>query len=191
MKMTRYFFISDDLDELERFEEELENADLVTPQIHLLTLDDGGAANHQHLHEVTALMKTNVLHSMLYGAAVGLVASIFLLALAHLAGWTESAAGWLPFIFLAVIVLGFFTWEGGLWGIDTPNQSFDHFEEAIRGGKHLFFVDVLPGKGHRKILESAVGKHPKIELAGTARGAPHWIVNWQYGLKRFFTETFP
>lgn len=191
MKMTRYFFVSDDLDELEKLEEELESTELVTPQIHLLTLDEGGAANHRHLHEVTALMKTNVLHSMLYGAAVGLVASLIVLGVAHLAGWTQTAAGRLPFVFLAVIVLGFFTWEGGLWGIDTPNQSFRRFEEAIKSGRHLFFVDVLPGKGHRKILEKAVRKYPRIEPAGTAHGAPHWIVSWQHSLKRFFTQTFP
>lgn len=191
MKTTRYFFVSNDLDELERFEEELENSELVKPQLHLLTLDEGDAAKHQNLHEVTALMKTNVLYSMLYGAAVGLLASIFVLALAHLAGWTQTAAGWLPFIFLAIILLGFFTWEGGLWGIDTPNQQFQRFEKVMRSGRHLFFVDVLPGKGHRKTLERAVGKYPNIESAGTAHGTPHWIVSWQHSLKRFFTETFP
>lgn len=191
MKTTRYFFVSDDLEELEKFEQELESSELVTPQIHLLTLDEGGAANHRHLHEVTALMKTNVLHSMLYGAAVGLVLSVLVLGAAHLAGWTQSSAGWLPFVFLAIIILGFFTWEGGLWGIDTPNQHFSRFEKVIRSGRHLFFVDVLPGKGHRKLLEKEVRKYPNIEPAGTAHGAPHWIVSWQQSLKRFFTETFP
>lgn len=191
MKTTRYFFISDDLEDLDRFEEELENADLVTEQVHLVTLDQNNASHHRHLHEVTDLMKTNVLHSILYGAAVGLVASILVLGVAHLAGWTQSAAGWLPFIFLAIIALGFFTWEGGLWGIDTPNMHFKRFEKIIKGGKHLFFVDVVPGNGHRKVLEELVEKHPRMESAGTAYGAPHWIVSWHHNLKRFFTETFP
>lgn len=191
MKTTRYFFISDDLDELERFEKELEDAELTTEQIHVLTLDDGGAAEHRHLHEVTALMKTNVLHSMIYGAAVGLFVSVLVLISAHFAGWTESAAGWVPFVFLAIIALGFFTWEGGLWGIDTPNYHFKRFEKVIRDGRHLFFVDILPGQGHRKALQALLKNHPNIESAGTAHGAPHWIVAWQHRLKRFFVETFP
>lgn len=190
MKMTRYFFISDDLGDLDTFEEELERADLVTEQVHVLTLDNGHT-EHRHLHEVTDLMKTNVLHSMIYGAAVGLIVSILILILAHYAGWTQTAAGWLPFIFLAVIALGFFTWEGGLWGLDTPNMHFKRFEKIIRSGKHLFFVDVVPGKGHRKALQSLLKQHPNIQSAGTAHGAPHWIVNWHHGLKRFFSETFP
>lgn len=191
MKMTRYFFISGDMDDLEHFEEELEASELVTEQIHMLTLDEREASKHRHLHEVTDLMKTDVLHSILIGAGIGLVASILLLALVHFLGWTQSPAGWLPFIFLAVILLGFFSWEGGLWGIDTPNMHFRRFEKVIKQGRHLFFVDVMPGKGHRKLLQRLVKEHPRIEPAGTAHGTPHWIVNWHHGLKRFFSETFP
>lgn len=191
MKMTRYFFVSDDMDDLERFEEELENSELVTEQIHLLTLDEQEASRHRHLHEVTDLMKTDVLHSMMIGAAIGFVVSVLLLAAVHLLGWTQTPAGWLPFIFLAVIVLGFFTWEGGLWGIDTPNIHFRRFEKIVRSGKHLFFVDVEPGKGHRKLVNNLLKKHPNTEFVGTARGAPHWIVHWHHGIKRFLRETFP
>lgn len=189
MRLKRHFFISDDLDDLEKFEEELEQAGIVKPQIHLLTLDEAGASNHHNLHEVTSLMKTDLLHSMLLGAAAGLVAAAFVLVLAHVAGWTQSPAGWIPFVFLAVCAFGFFTWEGGLWGIDTPNVHFRNFEKALKEGKHVFFVDLEPGRG--KIVRNLVKDHPAVEAAGTARGAPHWIVRWQHGLKRFFTETFP
>ncbi|MDX1625879.1 MAG: NAD/FAD-utilizing enzyme, partial [Wenzhouxiangellaceae bacterium] len=157
MKLKRHFYVSDDLDDLERFEEELEELDIVTPQIHLLTLDDGNAAHHHNLHEVSSLMKTDVVHSTLVGAVVGLCAAALALVIAYLFGWTDSGAGWLPFIFLAIILLGFFTWQGGLWGIENPNTHFKDFEEALRKGKHIFFVDLEPGRG--KIVRRLARKH--------------------------------
>lgn len=189
MKMKRHFFISDDLDDLERFEEELERADIVTPQIHVLTMDDNAAANHHNLHEVTSLMKTDLVHSTLLGAVAGVAAAIVILLVANLAGWTDTAAGQLPFVFLAIIALGFFTWEGGLWGIDRPNVHFQSFEQALKEGKHVFFVDLEPGRG--KIVRELVKNHPSVTPAGEGAGAPHWIVRSQHRLKRFFTETFP
>lgn len=189
MKLKRHFYIGDDLDDLERFEEELERADIHTPQIHMLTLDEANAAHHHHLHEVTSLMKTDLVHSALLGAAVGACVSIFILFLAYFAGWTDSRAGWLPFVFLSIVVLGFFTWEGGLWGIQNPNVHFKEFSQALREGKHIFFVDLEPGRG--KIVRKLARKHPNIKPAGVSAGAPHWIVTWQYRLKHFFTETFP
>lgn len=191
MKMTRHFFVSEDLDDLERLEEELEQAGITTPQIHVLTLDDTGADNHHHLHQVTSLMKKDLVHSTLLGAAVGAVVAGLILLVAWLAGWTETAAGWLPFVFLAIIALGFFAWEGGLWGIQTPNVHFTRFQKLLEEGKHLFFVDVVPGQGHRKILAEFLQRHPSVQPVGVDHGAPHWIVHWQYRLKRFFTETFP
>ncbi len=189
MKLTRYFFISDDLDDLERFEEELESAGLVTPQIHVLTLEESDADHHHHLHKVTAFMKQDVIHSTIIGAGVGVVMAIVVLVVAYLAGWTDTPAGWLPFTFLALITLGFFTWEGGLWGIDTPNVHFRNFENALQQGRHVFFVDVEPHQ--EEIVRNLVDNHPTVEAAGTGRASPHWVVRWQHGIKRFFTQTFP
>lgn len=189
MKMSRHFFISDDLDDLERLEEDLERVGVVTPQIHLLTLDDSGADHHHHLHQVTALMKQDLVHSTIIGAAVGLCASILVLVVAYLAGWTQTPAGWVPFVFLAVIALGFFTWEGGFLGIQAPNVHFKRFEQALQTGRHVFFVDLEPAQS--KILKDCIENHPTLETAGTGPAAPHWIVRWQHRLKYFFTEVFP
>lgn len=189
MKMLRHFFISDDLDDLEAFEEDLEQGGVPTPQIHVLSLDDTAAENHHHLHDVQSLMKRDIIHSFEYGAVVGLVLAILVLVVAYYAGWTESPAGWIPWIFLSIIALGFFTWEGGLWGIQRPNVHFEQFEEVLQQGKHVFFVDLEPGQ--EAVLERVVGAHPTAETAGTGRATPHWIVVWQIRLKRLFGETLP
>lgn len=189
MSLTRHFYIGSDLDELEQLERELEARGIVTPQIHVLTLDDSGAERHRNLHEVTSLMKKDLVQSTLIGAGLGLAGAALVLLIAALADWTSSAAGWIPWLFLAVIVCGFCTWEGGLWGIQQPNAQFRRFEDAMRRGRHVFFVDV--DRGQRETLEATVAEHPGLVAAGTGAGAPAWIVSGQLWFKRVFFETLP
>lgn len=189
MKMLRHFFISNDLDDLEVFEEELEAAGVPTPQIHVLSLDDTAVENHHHLHEVQSLMKKDIIHSLEIGAVVGVVLAALVLAAAYYFGWTETAAGWIPFIFLAIIALGFSTWEGGFLGIQKPNIHFAQFEEALNQGKHVFFVDLEPDQ--ESTLNQIVGNHPSAQMAGTGGASPHWVVAWQRKLTHFFGETMP
>lgn len=189
MKLTRYYFISDDLDDLEGFERDLERADMVTPQIHLLTHDDAGAADHYGLAEVTSFMKRDIIHSTLVGAAGGACAFVLVLIVCYLAGWTASAAGWMPFVLLAVAVFGFLTWQGGLWGIQRSNAYVKRFRDALAQGRHVFFVDADAGQEDE--LKSMAERHPTLEPAGRTRGAPRWTVFPRHHIKRFFKETFP
>lgn len=189
MNMIRHFFISDDLDDLERMEEDLEREGLVTPQIHLLTLDDSGAGNHHHLNSVVSLMRQDLVGSTIRGAIIGVGVAILVLAIVYGVGWTETGAGWMPFVFLAIVLLGFFTWEGGLRGAESPGTHFQRFHTALEDGKHVFFVDLEPGREH--ILHQVAKNHPTIQAAGTAGGEPRWLVFSRHRIKRFFVETFP
>ena len=189
MKMLRHYFISDNLDDLEVFEEQLEGAGVSIPQIHVLTSHDAELDHHEHLHRVQSFMKKDVIHSALLGAVVGACAFVLVLSVAYLAGWTETAAGWLPFVFLAVVLLGFCTWEGGLFGIQKPNYHFARFEQAIKNDKHIFFVDLEPRQ--EAVLEKVLKSHPRVELAGTGASTPHWFIEWQKKIPRFFKETWP
>jgi hypothetical protein len=185
--MKRHFYISDSLDDLEQVEQELESKGVDTPQIHVLSQDDAGVEKH-HLHEVEAVLKKDVVHSMELGAVIGVVAAILVLAVAYFAGWTESAAGWVPFIFLAIVVLGFCTWEGGLFGIQEPHYQFKQFQEALKEGKHVFFVDV--SEKQTAILESVVNSHPKLQVAGLGEATPELVIYAQKGW-RDFMKTMP
>ncbi len=189
MKMTRYFFISDTLDDLERFEEELEQNGILTPQIHVLTGDDLGVARHRHLHSVTPFMKMDVVHSALRGAALGLCLALLALLMAYVAGWSRGPVGWTPFVFLALVILGFCTWQGGLWGVQTPNAHFRDFERAMHEGRHVFFVDAAPQ--HEAPLKEIAERYVNVSFAGVARGVPSWLVFSQHRLALFFTHTFP
>ncbi len=189
MKMLRHYFVSEDLDDLEAFEEDLERGGVPTPQIHVLSLDDTEVENHHHLHDVKSLMKKDVIHSASIGAIVGAVAAVMVLSMAFLFEWHTTPLGWMPFIFLAVICLGFFTWEGGFIGIQTINHHFKRFETVLNEGKHVFFCDLEPGQ--EAILERIVRDHPRAELAGTGTSAPHWVLALQKRLTHFFGETMP
>ena len=185
--MKRHFYISDNLDDLEVVVEELENSGVTTPQIHVLSQNDA-EVEQRNLHQVEAVLKKDVVHSMEMGATVGVVAAALVLLVAYLAGWTASAAGWIPFIFLAIVVLGFCTWEGGLFGIQEPHYQFKKFQEALKQGKHVFFVDVT--KDQEADLERIVTNHPKLELAGEGESTPEWVVEWQRNWQGF-VKTMP
>jgi len=189
MRMKRHYFIGSDLDDLELLEEQLESGGIPTPQIHVLSLDDTDVENHHHLHDVQSLMKRDLIHSGLYGALIGACIATAVLITTYLMDWHTSPAGWIPFIFLAIICLGFFTWEGGLWGIQNKNVRFKRFQQVLEEGKHVFFVDLEPSQ--EPILSGVIGTHPKVEEAGAGAASPHWVVAWQGRMKRLFVETLP
>ena len=189
MKLHRYYLISDDLNELELFEEQLESSGVTTPQIHVLSLHDTEIAHHDHINYVQSFMKKDVIHSTQFGAIVGIGVAAFILALASFAGWTGTAAGWTPFIFLAIVMLGFCTWEGGLIGMETPNHNFAQFSEALKNDRHILFIDLKPDQ--EDILKRLVLSHPKMELAGTGKATPNWLIEVENRVPRFFKHTFP
>ena len=189
MQLLRHYFISDNLDDLELFEEQLEAKGVSTPQIHVLSRHDEEVAHHEHLNYVQSFMQKDVIHSTVLGALVGLLLATFVIALAYVSDWYETPAGWIPFIFLSAVLLGFCTWEGGFFGIQKPNYQFARFEGALEAGRHIFFVDLRPDQ--EKILDQVLLAHPQVELAGTGSATPNWLINLQNKVPRFFSETFP
>lgn len=189
MSVLRHYFISDNLEDLEKLEQELEARQVETTQIHVLSLDDSATENHVHLHDVTSLMKKDVIHSGELGLLVGVIGAAVVLTGAYFFGLTTTAAGWVPFIFLAIIVLGFCTWEGGFIGIQRPNVHFKRFEEVLNAGKHVFFVDLLAEQ--EGILDDLLKRHPTLELAGTEKGTPAIVMKGQKRIPHFLRETLP
>ena len=180
--MRRHFYISSSLDELEDVERELEGQGISTPHIHVLSLDDAAVAQHSHLHEVEAVLRTDVVHGTEVGALIGFFMAISILLIAHLSGWAQGPT-WIPFVFLSIVVLGFCTWEGGFFGIQIKNKRFSHFESELKAGKHLFFVDIEAEK--ETILGDVIRAHPQLVLAGEGPSVPYWFIRLQDRFKRF------
>lgn len=174
--MQRHYYVSDDLNDLEAVEQELESSGLSSPQIHVLSENDAEVEKH-HLHAIESVLKQDVVHSTQLGAVVGIIGAALILGLTYAMQWHTTAAGWLPFGFLAVIVLGFCTWEGGLVGIQIPNYQFKRFQALLKQGKHVFFVDV--NTQQYEVLREVVERHSSLTFAGTGDATPSWVVKGQ------------
>ncbi|UZJ44756.1 NAD/FAD-utilizing enzyme [Marinimicrobium sp. C6131] len=179
--MRRHFYLSDDLDDLERLESDLEARGIARPQIHILSNNDAGLESH-HLHQVESLLRKDVIHSGKIGFLIGLVAAAIPLVIAYIVGLSESYL-WIPVIFLSIILLGFCTWEGGLIGIQRPNHQYLKFERAINSGRHLLIVDVDPGQ--EKLLLKVIADHPNVEDMGLGQPVPGWLVGAQKQWQKF------
>jgi hypothetical protein len=174
--MRRHYYISNDLDDLDHIEEELENAGVGTPQMHVLSQDDAGVAMREHLHPVEAVLKKNVVRGTEVGAVIGVIAASVVLTVSYYSGVTETV-GWVPFGFLAVVVLGFCTWEGGLFGIQEPHGDFKRFQADLKAGKHIFFVDI--DEEQEAALARIVSAHPGLQQAGDGEATPKVVVEAQ------------
>ena len=174
--MKRHYYISDDLDDLDHIEEELEREGVATPQMHVLSRDDAGVAMHEHLHPVEAVLKKNVVKGTEVGAVIGVIGACIVLTVSYYSGVTETV-GWVPFGFLAVVVLGFCTWEGGLFGIQEPHADFKRFEADLDAGRHVFFVDV--DDTQEAALARIVTAHPRLKNAGEGAATPKVVVEAQ------------
>ncbi len=179
--MKRHYYISESLQELVDVEAELEHEGVTQAQIHVLS-DDDRADEQYNLHEVEAVLKQDVVHSMEVGALVGVVAAAAILVAVYFSGVAETT-GWIPFIFLAVVALGFCTWEGGLFGIQVPHAEFQRFKTALTIGKHILFVDIR--EAQEAMLAKVINHHPQLELAGTGAATPGVVISAQDRMRAF------
>ncbi|HHJ35644.1 MAG TPA: NAD/FAD-utilizing enzyme [Gammaproteobacteria bacterium] len=186
--MKRHYFVSDDLDDLDRIEVELERRGIKKPQIHVLSKDDTAVAAHEHLHSIESVLKQDVVHGTIIGAMFGLLAAAAVIAVGYLTTLPETFT-WMPFYFLAIVMFGFITWSGGFYGIQTPHKDFRRFQKDLDNGKHIFIVDVDPSQ--EEAIEQLGTRHPGLLDAGTGTATPRWVVMGQQGVKDFTSTTFP
>ena len=180
--MIRHYYVSDDLEDLASVEKELVSAGFTEPQIHVLSEKDANVQDH-NLHEVESVLKQDVVHSTELGAMFGVAGAIATLVIAYFMGWTSSAAGWVPFIFLSIVVLGFCTWEGGFIGIQHTNVNFKQFQEALKKGHHVLFVDASPHQ--EESINHIVSTHSQLQTAGVGSATPLIVVRAQEIFSRF------
>ncbi|QSX38900.1 NAD/FAD-utilizing enzyme [Shewanella sedimentimangrovi] len=180
--MVRHYYATADLDDLEQVEHELEANGITEPQIHVLSEQDGAVESH-HLHEVEPVLKQDVVHSTEIGAFVGILVACAVLVIGYLMGLTEGPGGWVPLVFLAIVLLGFCTWEGGFIGIQVPNVNFKRFQGLLHRGRHVFFVDIE--QEQEGLLSRVIMSHPRLHAVGTGEATPSWVVHSQDNFKRF------
>ncbi len=180
--MKRQYYISSDLADLKLVEQELKSEGITTPQIHVLSANDAEVEKH-HLHAIEAVLKQDVVRSTRLGAAAGIVVAVIIMLLVYILQWHTSSAGWLPFAFLSIVMLGFCTWIGGFIGIQVPNYEFKKFQSLLDEGKHVFFVDITDDQF--MLLQKVVKLHTSLSHAGTGDATPEWVVKGQDKFAKF------
>ncbi|MGB5324800.1 MAG: magnesium transporter [Pseudomonadales bacterium] len=182
--MKRHYYICDSVTDLEKVERQLREAGIEAPQLHVFSPDEKAAEVDAHgVSGVTDFTKRDVVRSGFIGVGIGAIGAVVVLGSAYAMGWSNSSIGWTPFLFLAVVVLGFSTWAGGFRGIQEPNHEFLKFEQALARGKHIFYIDV--DSDQEATLSSVVSRFPQLEFAGDGSGAPSWLVHGQTQFQRF------
>jgi hypothetical protein len=157
--MKHKYYLTNNLDELEHVHDELMQSGLKDEQIHVLSDDEQALPKH-HLQSVNEFAKTDIVRSTLRGAAIGVLLSSIVLLVPLIFNLT-TPIGMLPFVFAALVVLGFSTWEGGLWGIQMPNTRFEGLFEKIHNGEHLLIVDY--DESQEDALAKTESAHPMLQ----------------------------
>ena len=179
--MKRHYYLSNDMDDLEALEKDLISVGFEEEQIHVLS-DDVANAEHHHLHSVNSLSRQDIIHSGFIGLFVGLICVLMVVSATYLFD-LHVKTGWMPMIFLSVILFGFCTWEGGLWGIQKTNHIFQRFKTELGNGRHVFFVDT--DKRQERKLADIIKKHTQLEVAGVGNATPKWIVSAHHQWHKF------
>lgn len=179
--MKRYYYIANELDSIEQAERGLENSGFSHLQLHVLS-DNDAEVEKRHLNDVDSISKKDVIASTLMGAGLGIIGAGMVIGIAVMMGVTGQAS-WAPVLFLAVCLLGFCTWEGGLFGIQTPNRQFKRFEKALSAGKHVFFADV--DDSQKMAFFQVMSEFPQLESAGSGKAEMEWLLSMRQNARRF------
>ncbi|MCV6587850.1 MAG: hypothetical protein OIF57_02305 [Marinobacterium sp.] len=160
--MRRYYYLCDDLDELETIEKELEQDGFSHRSIQVLSRDAAGAEHH-HLHTLPSLLQLDTFWYALRGLAVGLLL-VFLLSLLAWQANLHTLLGLGPLLLLALLITLFCSWEGGFVGFQTFNHRLRRFLPELRKGRHLLLIDIPDERLHR--LQQHMRAHPHLYPAG-------------------------
>lgn len=169
--MKRYYFLDNDLDDLERVSSELQAAGIAGEQIYVLTENDS-EVDRRNFNYVWSILRRDTVHSAIIGSVVGVCLALLLVVGAWASGLAEAYT-WVPFVFLAIIVFGFCTWEGGLWGIQEPHHEFRHFQSELENGRHLLLVEADKDESER--LSTVCCSHPGLTRVGEGRAVPKFV----------------
>ena len=169
--MQRHYFSDDSLDDLEQVSQELESAGIAREQLYVLTQSDGEVDNRS-FNYVWSILKKDTVRSAIIGSVIGLALAWAVLASAWASGLPDTYT-WVPFVFLAIVILGFCTWEGGLWGIHQPHHEFKRFQGELDRGRHILLVET---DGHQaSVLDRVAGQHPGLVAVGEGRAVPKFF----------------
>ena len=164
----RLYFMLPDVPTARTILNELLIARIEARHIHFLSRRD---ALPDDLPEATFLQKTDFVHALETGGAVGGIAG----AAVGLMVWLFPPQGLIPELVVVLIaaligaVLG--AWFASLAGSSVPNSALRAFQGGMEHGKVLLILDV-PFQRVDEIHELVASHHPEAEWAGVDPQTP-------------------
>lgn len=157
--MNRLYCVAPSLDSTSKISEELNQLGTTESHIHVVTSDHKGL-KRAHLLEAGLIQTTDLKKSLergiLYGAIVGLLAGLFVMAFPP--GGIELAL-WSVLVFgVGGAALG--AWSSSMIGISIPDEGVEKFEKAVESGQFLMIVDI-PKEKEAKVAEIIRRHHPE------------------------------
>ena len=178
--MRRYFFIADNLEDVEKIGNSLKLQGFADNQYYVLS-DSHSDTEKRKLNDVASIFRQDLIRYGEIGALVGLGAAMIILLLSYTSGWINGTFGWAPYVALAFLVLCFCTWEGAFLGFQLPNKQFKRFTEELNQGKHIFFIDL--NKQQYQKFKPIIKWHPELREAGTGIGVPAWLQKSSHNIR--------
>jgi hypothetical protein len=179
--MKRFYYVSNDLNDLEKAELDLVSAGYDREQVHVLSQQDA-EIEKRHLHEVSPFARVDLIHFAMMGAAIGAVLAVVVLLVAT-AFKPVTAVDWLPFAILAVVLFLFSTWEGGFYGIQVHSAEYQRFADVLNSGYHVLMIDA--DTRERWSLQRIMAYHSSLTDAGEGRARPEWLISSERNFHAF------
>lgn len=179
--MNRYYFVTNDMNDLVHVEQELEQQGVLKEQMRVLPFDDA-VAREAGLESVDSLFRKDIVGSLAIGFGIGCaLAALFLLG-ALLFGIAGTQA-WLLVGLIALFIIGVCTWEGGLLGVHLPNRKFRRFGRDLKRGFSVFFVDIK--EGQEQALLNTAREHKQLRPVGNGGGESDLMVKLRHNWNQY------
>ena len=158
MKRRLYFFTPDTAT-ASKVHDELLLARIPEKEMHVIARDGN------NLPQANLLQKTDLVHAMQLGGAIGGLLGAVMAALATLIGWVSPGLEGMTILStaLAGVVIG--TVSASMIGINVPNTRHNRFQREIQQGKILFIVDI-PVEQVEQMSEMVKSHFPQTDLRG-------------------------
>jgi hypothetical protein len=161
MKRRLYFFTPDTTTARE-VHDELLLARIPEKDMHVIARD---GIDLDDLPQANLLQKTDLVHALQLGGAIGGLLGAVMAALATLIGWVSPGLEGMTILStaLAGIVIG--TVSASMIGINVPNTRLSNFQAEIHQGKILFIVDI-PVEQVERLSGMVKSHYPQSEMRG-------------------------
>ena len=168
--MNCLYYLASTLESTRRISRDVRALGVNDSFLHVISKDEAGL-QEQHINSSNYLETLDLIRDGLIGAAVGLIAGVFGVALLK---FFEPFGPNVPrVVYFATVAFAilFGAWEGGLTGIATENRKLAKFHDDIERGWYLILI-YTPKDQEAAVREVMRARHHEAELAAVD---PHFI----------------